>query len=952
MNQISVFLIAFILLACQSKPDPVVSLHLPDDLEATLWAESPMFFNPTNMDVDEKGRVWITEAVNYRNFNNDSLRFLHQSKGDRVVILEDTDQDGKADKSIVFVQDKDLVSPLGIAVIGNKVYVSCSPNLIVYTDNDGDDKPDQKEIFLTGFGGKDHDHSLHAVVGGPDGKLYFNAGNAGPHIVTDKAGWTLRAGSVYTGGSPYATTNEVGLVSDDHRQWVGGIALRIDEQGKGLCVLGHNFRNSYEIFPDSRGDLWQNDNDDQVVTCRTTWLMEGGNAGYFSTDGSRYWQADQRPGQDIFRAHWHQDDPGVMPAGDRSGAGAPTGIVMNEGNSLGKHYLGLLLSADAGRNVIFGYRPKHSGSGIDLGDRVNFITSLASGDERYVWNDTAQESDNKKWFRPSDLVFGTEGALYVADWYDPVVGGHQMQDTVARGRIYRITPKGKVLKRPVFDLATMQGQIEAFKSPAVNVRFMASAKLRAARSQAVPFVRELLKDENQYVQARAIWLLSKLGEEGEKEVLRLLDDEDEAVRATAYRALRQTTMEILPLAHRMATDQSAFVRREVIVSLNNTAWEKTKSLLLSLADSLPVNDRWYLESLGSAFTGHEDEIYNELLKRMGAASLSSEQWSNKVARLIWRLHPKSSAKALAQRAASVTLTAYDREQALTALSFINTKEAAQAMNVLAKNPLPDVSEGATYWLAFRQSNDWYTLLDWKNTGVDTKYVRKVSAMKVRMGKILDEHMPLDERTWNTEAMAKDSVGGEMLLGMVSEGKLPKELYPVAERTIFENPNMSVRVQASLYFKKPGSSKNYSIPAIVKLPFHAAAGKAVFAQKCATCHRVKEMGHDVGPELTLIGKKFDRNALLDAVINPSAGLVFGYEAWTITTKEGESYFGFLVGDNKQNVVIKDLSGIKHAIPSSTIASRTRQEKSLMPEPSALGLSEQDLADISEFLLTLK
>ena len=56
-----------------------LDLYLPDDLEATLWAASPMFFNPTNMDVDIKGRIWITEAVNYRNFNNDSTKFLHHS---------------------------------------------------------------------------------------------------------------------------------------------------------------------------------------------------------------------------------------------------------------------------------------------------------------------------------------------------------------------------------------------------------------------------------------------------------------------------------------------------------------------------------------------------------------------------------------------------------------------------------------------------------------------------------------------------------------------------------------------------------------------------------------------------------------------------------------------------------------------------------------------------------
>ncbi|MBD0256008.1 MAG: dehydrogenase, partial [Cytophagales bacterium] len=127
------------------QPIPIVAppdsnqLYLPDDLEATVWAEAPLFHNPTNVDVDARGRLWVTEAVNYRNFNNKPDSILHHAAGDRVVILEDSDGDGKADRSKVFVQDKDLVSPLGIAVIGNQVIVSCSPHLIVYTDADGDD---------------------------------------------------------------------------------------------------------------------------------------------------------------------------------------------------------------------------------------------------------------------------------------------------------------------------------------------------------------------------------------------------------------------------------------------------------------------------------------------------------------------------------------------------------------------------------------------------------------------------------------------------------------------------------------------------------------------------------------------------------------------------------------------------------------------------------------------
>jgi len=454
-----------------------VDLHLPSDLEATLWAESPMFFNPTNLDVDLRGRVWVAEAVNYRNFNNDSTKALHHSAGDRIVILEDRDQDGRAETSKVFVQDKDLVSPLGIAVIGNKVIVSCSPHLLVYTDINGDDVPDKKEILLSGFGGLDHDHSLHAVVEGLDGRWYFNTGNAGPHIVEDKSGWTLRSGSLYTGGSPYNKENQGNMKSDDGRVWVGGLCLAVRPDGTGLKVMGHNFRNSYETAIDSYGNLWQNDNDDQVVACRTSWLPEGANAGYFSEDGTRYWQADHRPWQNVFTAHWHQDDPGVMPAGDRSGAGAPTGIVRYEGDALGDKYKGMVLSADAGRNVVFGYHPQMHQSGFAMGERSNFITSLPEDNPTYVWNDSAENRSERKWFRPSDIAVGTDGTLFVADWYDPVVGGHQMADSTGYGRIYRIRKKGTRTHIPVLDTTQINGLIDALKSPAVNVRAAAATML-------------------------------------------------------------------------------------------------------------------------------------------------------------------------------------------------------------------------------------------------------------------------------------------------------------------------------------------------------------------------------------------------------------------------------------------------------------------------------------------
>lgn len=924
-----------------------LDLYLPGDLEATLWAESPLFYNPTNMDVDIRGRVWITEAVDYRNFNNDSAKHLYHANGDRVMILEDTDGDGRADTSKVFVQDRDLIAPVGIAVIGNKVVVSCSPNMIVYTDENGDDRPDKKDIFLTGFGGHDHDHSLHAAYAGPDGNWYFNTGNAGPHIVKDKSGWTLRSGSIYTGGSPYNNKNSGNMKSDDGKVWVGGLALCIKPDGTGLKVLGHNFRNAYEVIPDSYGNLWQNDNDDQVVACRTSWLMEGGNAGFFSADGTRFWQADQRPGQDVFAAHWHQDDPGVMPAGDRSGAGAPTGIVVNESDALGREYLGLLMSADAGRNVIFGYHPALRQSGFDLGKRENFISSVADADAPYVWNDTAQNRKKESWFRPSDVTIGTDGAIYIADWYDPVVGGHQMQDSIGYGRIYRIVPKNKKLAAPKIDIGTTEGQIAALKSPAINVRNQGFERLRQKGDAAVQPVRELLDDRNPYIRARAVWLLAQLGAKGKAVVEEVLESKEVQLRATAYRALRQSNSDMLPYATKMINDTSSFVRREVAISLRDWPYEKKKPLLVELIKKFDGEDRWYLEALGAGLQGHEPDIYPEVVKIFGEGKTAA-QWNRPMAALAWRLHPPEAVPALAQRAGDQQLPAQDRQAALTALAFVNTEPAAQAMATLAKGNLRDVSEAASYWLAFRQGNDWYNLLDWSTIDLNTAYERQLATMKVKKQIITDEHQSLDERKWRVQEMAVDSVGGRLLIGMAEEKTLPKDLLPFIEQKIFVNPDATIRMQAGKYFKQPGSGRTYSIPDMLQLKADVANGKTVFTTRCGSCHRLGKEGISIGPDLTGIGKKFDNAALLDAIVNPSAGIVFGYESWLVNTSDGATLFGFLLSENQRSIVIKDIGGQRHVVDKKKITSRKKQEKSLMPDPVSNNLTEKDITDVVGFL----
>ena len=143
-------------------------------------------------------------------------------------------------------------------------------------------------------------------------------------------------------------------------------------------------------------------------------------------------------GQSIATAQWRQDDPGVVPAGDVYGGGAPTGIVFNEGDGLGKKYRGLLLTAEAARNTIFGYFPKQVGAGYEL-TRFDFLTSNSA--QVFAGTDFKGgkvNSEIQTFFRPSDVAVGPDGAIYVADWFDPRVGGHDDKDDTTSGAIYRI----------------------------------------------------------------------------------------------------------------------------------------------------------------------------------------------------------------------------------------------------------------------------------------------------------------------------------------------------------------------------------------------------------------------------------------------------------------------------------------------------------------------------------
>ena len=854
------------------------------ELEVTVWATSPMFKNPTNLDIDKDGRVWVAEGVNYRS------HYDRQPAGDRIVIIEDTDGDGKADQESVFVQEPGLRAPMGIAVIDNKIIVSMAPDLIVYTDVNRDRKfdpaVDKREVLLTGFNGRKHDHTVHSVTVGPDGQWYWNAGNTGA-VFTDKSGKTFRIGSAYdptygrgVGDLGWEPTKIAGQKSDDGHVWIGGFAARMNPDGSDVHIIGHNFRNSYEQTVTSFGDVFQNDNDDPPA-CRTAFLLEYGNAGFCSVDGQRSWGADKRPGQSVPTAEWRQEDPGTMPAGDVYGGGSPTGIAFVEDSALGSKYRGLLLSCEPGRNTVFGYFPKPDGAGFKL-ERFDFLTSNKEGqfagtDFKGGRNET---KELKTFFRPSDVAVGPDGAIYVADWFDARVGGHADWDESTSGTIYRVAPKGFRRKIPKVDFTTLDGALAGLKSPAVNVRGAAHYALQAMGAKALIPVTKLLKDESQYVHARAVWLLSQWGEDGLKTIEHRLKLHDSQSRVVAFRALRRQNHDVLAHAQALANDPSPAVRREVALALRDVPFAQSKDILLTLAKNFDGQDRTYLEAFGTGAAGKESEVYELVKAALGKADAT--QWSPQFAWLAWRLHPAQSVADFKARALSATLSDTDRKRALTALGYNATQESADAMLEVAAQTDKTLKAEALWWLLNRKDSSW------QEFGVN-------AALKARG--IYDP----------------DNV--ELIEALVPAADAPK----------------------------------FSVADVLPLRGDVKRGGEKFNTTCTSCHRVGDTGTEYAPNLTGWARRQTTEVFLNSVINPSADIASGFNGTEIKTKDGLVLDGLLLSEGDP-LIVQSASGLTQTVPKKRVESRRGLGRSLMLSADQLGVTPQDLADLAAYLKT--
>ncbi len=980
------------------KPELAVArLDVAEGLEATLFASEPELLSLTNLDIDHRGRVWVCEVVNYRGHNGE------RPEGDRILICSDTNRDGICDQSKVYYQGRDVDSAMGICVLGNKVIVSCSPDIWVFTDEDGDDLPDRKELLFSQTGSSQHDHAAHSFLFGPDGKLYWNFGNEG-HSVHDSH------------GNP--VTDLQGRVVADHGQpYWGGMVFRCNLNGSGLEVLAHNFRNNYEVTVDSFGTLWQSDNDDDGNRgVRINFVMEYGNYGYLDERTGAGWQA-KRTGMEseIPQRHWHQNDPGVVPNLFITGAGSPTGITVYEGNLLPRRFWNQMIHCDAGPNIVRSYSVVAQGAGYQVAN-VNDVLHGAR--------------DN--WFRPADVCIAPDGSLLVADWYDPGVGGHAMGD-MERGRLFRVAPPGSKYSVPTFDFNQPESSVEALKNPCNSVRYLAWTALHHSGKQAEPALQTLARDPNPRFRARALWLLLEIEGRAESTLVQAAGDSDENIRCQAVRMARRNPATLGRWIAEWIDDPSPAVRRELAIALNEYRGVEAPQLWTRLASQYDGQDRWLLEALGIAADGRWNEFLAAWLDEV------SDDWNSPSGvEVIWRSRANQTPELISQLLRDPRIDSTTAIRLFRSLDFQDPGKrdasmktlALHAEQLLAKDTTPGIESlieiacrapnfsgqefpeihgalvaylnesaplGEFVELAERfrfaelENRLLETILNSKDRTAVGSATKTLLGMNCgdRLSKCIAESDESQQIAlvhglhWSGLAEARDLLvplfqnpglsalvrsevvkalgqwpeGQQLVLQLVIDGKIPDELRYPAANVLLTSADARIREEAARHLMLPASAEQTPLPPLVELIQRRgdlARGQDVFANAgtCTKCHIVKGTGTEIGPDLSEVGDKLSIEAFYESILNPSAGISHNYEMYKVLLSDGRTFYGLLISNTASEVVLKDKEGLLIKIATEEIDELAQQKKSLMPEDLQKQLTEQQLVDVVEYLQTLR
>jgi putative membrane-bound dehydrogenase-like protein len=940
----------------RSPAEATSAMTVPAGFQVEVVAAEPDIVNPVAMTFDERGRIWITESLEYPRRQPGPGR-------DRIKVLEDTDGDGRTDRITVFTEGLNI--PSGIAVGHGGVWVANSPDILFLQDTDGDGRADSQEVVATGFG-RDDTHELpNSLTWGPDGWLYGWNGVFNPARVTSKNGKTYaftcaifrihprtRVFEVWCEG----TSNPWGIAIDPegsffasacvidhlwhlvetgyyHRQggpyppYTWPIESIVDHAHQKAAYCGIHYFDSPAYPPEYRGLLYMGN---IHGNCIDVDILE--------RNGSTY---HARPKPDFLRAN----DAWFMPVAQKTG---PDGCLYILDWYDRYHCYQDANRDPAGIDRLKGrlYRVRYH----DTPRRVGFDLAK-SGDDRLIEllaspnvydRDQAQRLLSE---RASPAIRAKLEAL-VLDASAPrtaqmhalwaLIGGGTLDagfhakllaHTDPTFRAWAVRAAGNAGK---LEAAIRDGVTRLARDPSPDVRLqVAIASRKLDRVDPIPLLLEVLSTgKSDPLIPQIVWqnlhpLLERHGDGFAALVTPKALKESPALVGLMPRVIERLLghgnlsmppiVTIVKTLIELPTREGVEPAREAIATLaaqvqdGSIAGERLKALRAGLE-----------APLRHAFIDQDDHPLN------WDAVLLAAAWKDPDALRRARDGCVSDVpQELRLGLLSDLIAAHDGElwKALATIFRIRDRESvefrADVLATLGKLDDPRVSE--------------FVLGQYASMEPDLK-PRAIAL--------------LTQRTEWTRAFVA-AVAAKQIPATVLNATQIREL------THSKDPEIAARVKTIWGTVRDRRNRDRERVAdqirnlLRTTPGDPVAGQAVFKKLCAQCHKIYGEGQDVGPEITSNGRN-DFEQLLSNVFDPSLVIGPGYQATTVATIEGRVLTGLLVEDGKERVVLKLQGGQIETIPRTQVDELKTSPVSLMPEEIEKQLAPQEIADLCAYL----
>jgi len=945
----------------------LASFQVRKGFRLELVASEPLVNSPVTMAFDEHGRLFVVEMIDY------SERRDETPHGGRIRLLEDTDGDGRFDKSTVFADN--LPWPTAVICYGGGIFVGASPDIIWLKDTNGDGKADERNVVFTGFGSGvtrlnvqalinsfnwGLDNRIHGATGPNGGNaVRATATNAPPALDLRGKDFSFEPRSLRiqpeTGGGQYGLSfDSVGrkfvCSNSDHLQML-------------MYELRHGIRNPQLAMPGPRISI----------------AADGPAAEVFRISPDEPWR--------IIRTRWRVSGvvPGMVEGGGRvSGyfTGA-TGATIYRGDAYGSEFVDNAFIGDAGGNLV--HRKVLVPNGVAL-------TGKRPADEQ----NSEFIASRDTWFRPVHFQNGPDGCLYIADMYREVIE-HPWSIPEAikkhidlnsgndRGRIYRVVPEGfKQPARPQLATATTSLLVANLASPNGWTRDTAARLLYERQDRrAVPELEKLLRSRSMHGRLHALYTLQGLISLESRHVLAALGDPEERVREHAVKLAEPLLSNsrtgggaLVDKLLAMTGDLSPRVRYQLAFTLGEVRHANQPRALAEIIRR-DVDIAWTQWAVLSALNNGLGEVFTTLIHdRHFRSSVASAEFLRKLVELIgarnnaaeirsvleFAIKPDPAApvavlvRALGDGAAraGTTLAAVDK------LSHLKGIFAAAAQT--AENP--KASEAARI-----QAVQLLAMTSFAESG--TKLARLLDAPQdpVRLAamgalarfsspevgsEILKRWADFSPRV-RTEALAVLLTRADRSLAVLhalQTGTIKTADISAAQvKALRASRDPAVSALAAKVFVPEAKAAEVlkTFQPALAMAGDAQRGKTVFLERCVACHRAGQDGFALGPDFVTV-KTAGKDKLLASIIDPNAEVAPQFIAFQVDTRDDESYTAIIGNETPGNVTLRMANGQEVNLPRTKVKAMKSSGQSLMPEGLANGLTPQSMADLIEFIMT--